>query len=132
MNTKLPHPPVHASYLRHRKEMTWQIVMPIVLTFIVMIALIVLISLATFRSNGDVERWAAVSTIWIVVPIMIGLLIFLALLIGLVYLLAKLLHITPTYTGIAQHYVFLAADYVKRALDIVTKQVLDLNGVIAS
>lgn len=132
MDTKLPHPPVHASYLRHRKEMTWQIVVPIVLTFVVLMAVIVLISLATFRSNGDVERWAAISTIWIVIPIMIGLLIFIALLIGIVYLLAKLLHITPKYTGIAQDYVFLAESYIKRGLDVVVKQVLEIQGVIAS
>ncbi len=131
MDTKLPHPPVHASYLRHRKEMTWQIVMPIVLTFVVLIALIVLIILATFRANGDVERWAAISTIWIVIPIMIGLLIFLALMIGIVYLLAKLLHITPKYTGIAQDYVYLAKGYVDRALDTIVKQVVEVEVVIA-
>ena len=131
MDTKLPHPPVHASYLRHRKEMTWQIVMPIVLTFVVLIAVIVLISLATFRSNGDVERWAAISTIWIVIPIMIGLVIFLALMIGIVYLLARLLHIAPKYTGLAQDYVYLAKGYVDRALDTVIKQVLEVQGVIA-
>ena len=68
-----------------------QIILPMVLTVILFIALIVLINIATFRDNGDVERWAAVSTIWIVIPIIIGLLIFLALLVGLVYLLARLL-----------------------------------------
>jgi hypothetical protein len=131
MDTKLPHPPVHASYLRHRKEMTWQIVMPIVLTFVVLIGMIVLISLATFRANGDVERWAAISTIWIMIPIMISLLIFLALMIGIVYLLARLLHITPKYTGLAQDYVYLAKGYVDRALDMIVKQVLEVQGVIA-
>ena len=44
----------------------------------------------------------AVSTIWIVIPIMVGLLLCLALIGGLVYLLAKLLNIAPTYTGLAQ------------------------------
>lgn len=131
MNTKLPHPPVHTSYLRHRKEMTWQIVMPIVLSFVILIGIIVLISLATFRANGDVERWAAISTIWIVIPILIGLLIFLALLIGIVYLLARLLHITPKYTGLAQDYVYLAKGYVDRALDTIVKQVVEVEGVIA-
>jgi len=56
-----------------------QIILPMVLTVILFIALIVLINIATFRDSGDVARWAAVSTIWIVIPIIIGLLIVLAL-----------------------------------------------------
>jgi hypothetical protein len=123
---------MHESYLKHRKQVTWQIIFPIVLTAVLFIALIVIINLATFRENGDVARWAAISTIWIVIPIMIGLLIFLALLIGIVYLLAKLLHLTPAYTGLAQDYVFRAAGYIKRALDAVAKQILEINGVLAS
>ena len=131
MKAKLPQP-MHESYLRHRREMTWQIIFPIALTVILLIALIILINIATFRDNGDVARWAAISTIWIVLPIMFGLLIFLALLAGIIYLLAKLLHITPTYTGIAQHYVFLVAGYIKRGLDAVVKQVIEIQGVVAS
>ncbi len=131
MKAKLPQP-VHESYLRHRKELTWQIVLPLALTFVVFIAVIVLISLATFRDNGDVARWAAVSTIWIVVPIMIGLLIFLALMIGIVYLLARLLNITPTYTGMAQDYVYLAAGYIKRGLDAVVNRAIAFQSVLAS
>ena len=44
-------------------------------------------------------RWAAISTIWIVIPIMIVSLIFLALLAGIIYLFARLLGITPIYTN---------------------------------
>jgi hypothetical protein len=130
MDAKLPQP-VHQSYKRHRKEMMWQIVLPIVLTSLLLIALIVLINIATFRDNGDVARWAAVSTIWIVIPIMIGLLIFLALMVGLVYLMGKLLNVTPTYTGLAQDYVRLAAVYIKRGAEAIVKPVIQLNGILA-
>lgn len=131
MNTKLPRP-VHESYLRHRKQMSWQIVLPVVLMSALLIALIVLINIATFRDNGDVARWAAISTIWIVVPIMIAMLIFLVLLIGLIYLLSQLLGITPRYTGLAQDYVYKVAAYIKRALDILVKQIIEIQGVLAS
>jgi len=110
----------------------WQIILPVTLTVVLLIALIVLINIATFREGGDVGRWAAISTIWIVVPIMIGMLIFLALLVGLIYLLARLLNITPTYTGIAQHYVYLAESYIKRGTEAVVKYVIELQGVITS
>ena len=131
MKAELPKP-VHASYLKHRSQRTWQVILPVVLSAALCIALIVLINVATFRGGGDVARWAAVSTIWIVIPVMFGLLIVFALLAGLVYLMYKLLDITPTYTGMAQDYVHIGAGYVRRALDAIIKPVLQLNGMLAS
>ena len=131
MKAELPKP-VHASYLKHRSQRTWQVILPVVLSAALCIALIVLINVATFRDGGDVARWAAVSTIWIVIPVMFGLLIVFALLAGLVYLMYKLLDITPTYTGMAQDYVHIGVGYVRRALDAIIRPVLQLNGVLAS
>jgi hypothetical protein len=131
MKAKLPQP-VHESYLRHRKQWTWQIILPVALAAILCIALIVLVNIATFRDNGDVARWAAISTIWIVVPIMIGMLLLLVLLGGLIFLLAKLLGVTPRYTGLAQDYVYKAAETIKRALDAVVNRVIGFQGTLAS
>ena len=123
---------VHESYKRHRRELMWQIILPITLTSLLFVAVIVLINIATFNNGGDVDRWAAISTIWIVAPIMIGLLILIALLGGLVYLMKRLLNITPTYTGLAQYYVYLAEGYIKRALEAIVQPVIQLNGILAS
>jgi len=131
MNDKILQP-VHESYLKHRKDLTWKIIFPVVLSAVLCVALIVLINIATFRDNGDVARWAAVSTIWIAIPIIIGMLIVLALLGGLVYLMAKLLNVTPTYTGLAQDYVNKVVVYIKRAAEAIVKPVIQLNGVLAS
>ncbi|HEX7262325.1 MAG TPA: hypothetical protein VF258_10960, partial [Luteolibacter sp.] len=72
--------PVHESYRRHRKQRTSQIILPMVLVAILFLGMIVLVNIATFRDNGDVGRWAAISTIWIVIPVCIAGFIFLALL----------------------------------------------------
>lgn len=108
-----------------------QIILPVVLTILLIIASIVLISIAAFRDGGDVARWAAVSTIWIVIPIMIGMLIFLVILGGLIYLMAKLLNVTPTYTGMVQDYVRKAAVYIKQGADAVVKPVIQFKGFLA-
>jgi hypothetical protein len=131
MKATIPQP-VHDSYLKHRKQMVWQIILPVALASLLIVALIVLINITTFNQGGDVARWAAISTIWIVVPIMIGMLIFLVLMVGLVYLMKKLLNITPTYTSLAQDYVYKVESYVKRAADALVKPVLQLNGILAS
>lgn len=126
------HPPVHESYKRHRKQLASQIILPMVLTALLFVGMIVLISVATFRDGGDVGRWAAISTIWIAVPIMTAALIFIALLTGLVYLLKRLLQITPTYTGQAQDFVHKIAVYIKRGADAAVKPVFFLDGIGAS
>ena len=112
--------------------MAWQIILPVTLAALLFVALIVMINIATFNQGGDVARWAAVSTIWIVMPIMIAGLIVLVILTALVYLMKRLLGITPHYTGLAQEYVHKAALYVRRGTELAVKPVLFLDGIGAS
>jgi uncharacterized membrane protein len=102
----------------------------VVLGAIILVGLIVLISLATFRSNGDVGRWAAISTMWIVIPILLAGLIVLVVLIGLIYLMARALGAIPHYTGIAQDYVYKARGIIIRGADMATKPMIALGGFI--
>ncbi len=131
MKADLPKP-VHASYQRHRRQLIIQIILPMVIAALLFVAMIVLINLATFRSNGDVARWAAISTIWIVIPIMIASLIFLAVLVGLVYLMKRLLNITPVYTGIAQDFVHKLMIRIRLLADKLVKPVIFWDSVGAS
>ncbi len=129
MKAQLPHPE-HYSYQQHRKQRTMQIILPVVVSAILMVGLIVLISLVTFRSEGDVSRWAAISTIWIIIPVLVAGLITLATLIGLIYLMARALSALPAYTAIAQDYVYLAKSYIIRAADKVAVPVIAIDGFI--
>lgn len=108
MDKKLPIPrPDRVSYLKHKRETTRQILLPVILSSILILALFVLVAYSTFTPSGDVERWAAISTIWIVIPLMFFLLIFLGILVALIYGLQRLLKVTPDYTGLAQEYVLM-------------------------
>lgn len=131
MNAKLPKP-VHESYLKHRKDLLWKIIFPMVLSAVLCIGLVVLINIATFRDGGDVARWAAISTMWIAIPVMVAMLVFVALLASIVYLLARLLHITPTYTAIVQDFFYKIEGYVKRGADAAAKPVIFLDSIGAS
>ena len=124
----VPPEPVHESYKRHRKQRTTQILLPIVLAALLFIAAIVLVNLATFRGNGDVGRWAAISTMWIAIPVCIMGFVFLALLGGLVYLMGRLLGVAPRYTGKAQDFVHKLAIRIRRAADVTVKPVFAVNG----
>jgi hypothetical protein len=129
MNAQLP-PPERLSQQLHRKQRTLQIILPVALSALALVGMTVLISFATFKSDGDVSRWAAVSTIWIVIPILFAGLITLVILIGLIYLMALALTGLPRYTGMAQDYVYIARGYIIRGADMVAKPVIALEGFI--
>ena len=129
MKATLPHPE-HESYLRHRRQMLRQIILPIALSTLAMIALIIWIGFVTFNQNGDVGRWAAISTIWIIIPLLLAGLILLAILVGLIYLMALALGALPRYTGLAQDYVQLARAYIIRGADMVADPIIAIDGYI--
>lgn len=131
MKAVLPQP-VHESYRRHRRQRTTQIILPAVLAAILFLAAIVFINIATFGYNGDVGRWAAISTMWIAVPVCIFGFAFLLLAGGLVYLMGRLLGVAPIYTGRAQDFVHRLAIRIRRAADVAVKPIFAVNGFVAT
>ncbi len=129
MKAKLPHPE-HYSYVKHRRQRLTQVILPVAVSLLLLIGMIVWISLATFNSNGDAGRWAAISTMWILMPIMTVGLIFLAVLIGLIYLMVLALGVLPYYTGLAQDYVYKTQSYITHAADMAVKPIIALGGLI--
>jgi hypothetical protein len=121
----------HPSYQNHRRQFWAQIFLPMILAVIIIIAVAVITGVAAFGANGDAPRWAAISTIWLVIPVMFFGLLFLTLLVGLVYLLARGLQLLPPYTSKAQYYVDRGASEVKRFSDMAAEPVLFIEGIIA-
>jgi len=129
MKAQLPHPE-HYSYQLYRKQRFTQIILPVIIGTLALIGMVVLISFATFKSNGDVGRWAAISLIWIIIPALLAGLVVLAMLIGLIYLMARALGALPHYTGVAQDYAQIAQGYIIRWADMIVKPVISFHGFI--
>jgi len=124
--------PTHETYLKHRKELKWKILAPVVVSLIICFACSALVYIATFSYGGDVERWAEISTIWLSIPTIIFLVIIFALVAGIVFLLTKLLEILPRYTFQAQGIFIKIKDGVRRGADIVAKPVITIDSIGAS
>ena len=129
---RLSSPPEHPSYLKHRRELWTKILIPMLLAVAVIVAVATLTGIATFRDNGEVERWAAISTIWIVIPIMGAGLLLLLIFLGIIYGMARLLQLIPPYSGYTQRVVWRIEGYVKRGADMAVKPVLALEGITAT
>lgn len=135
MNTIPPSPirkrnsiPDHYSYRMHRKQLRMQILFPVILSAVLMAGMVILINLATFTRGGDVGRWAALSTIWILIPLMVVGMILLLVLSGLIYILARALRGLPYYSGMAQDFVYSARGVILRGAAAVVKPMITMEG----
>jgi hypothetical protein len=86
---------------QHRKQVFWQIWLPL----LVCVALVLFLAVITSISAGTaiVTKWSYLSTIFI----------FLTLLTALIYGLTRLIGILPVYTRLVQDYFFKAAIFIR-------------------
>jgi uncharacterized protein involved in cysteine biosynthesis len=130
MNKNLNRPEYHPSYQLHRRQMWTQILLPLLIAVLVFIAVIITTSLATFRGHGDVTRWAAISTIWLILPVLVVGAIILILIIAMIYLMSRLTAIIPPYSLQAQQVVHRIEGAVKQFAGMVRKPKLALQELV--
>ena len=128
MKANIPQP-VHESYLKHRKEVRWKIIAPVAISTVLCVACSGLVLVATFDYNGDVARWAEISTIYLAIPTIIFMVIFFALVSGMVYLLTRLLAILPRYTYQAQELFYRIKTIARRVGDSAARPVIFLDSI---
>ena len=116
-------------YRAHKQNVLWQILIPM---FIV-VALFATASVFTAMSPAETaSQWADVSTIWLLIPVIIFALVNLLILAGLIYGLAKLLDITPTYTQKLYGLILLAKKKIESFADSAAKPIFMIEGFSAS
>ena len=82
----------------HKHQLAWQILVP----FFVVTALILVIAVLVATGATATSTWADISTIWLVAPLLVITLLFMAVFGFLVYGMARLLQLIPRYTGKVQ------------------------------
>ena len=116
-----------ATYAAHRREVFWQIIFPFILALIIILGLVAGVILAGYQGMEAVSRWADVSLIWLLLPLLIVLLVTLAILSGVVYLITKLLGVLPGYARMVQDFFSLVQLRVKSISDRLVEPVLKLH-----
>lgn len=119
------------TYAAHKRETFRQITLPTVIGLIVIIALSVAVIYAGFSGNAQVSRWADISLMWVLLPIIMFSLLFLALLVGLTYGVTKLLYVIPTYSYRLQLFIRNAQTRINTATDLAVEPVLRVNSFLA-
>jgi hypothetical protein len=80
---------------RHRHELFWQITFP----FIIIIGVILLLTLTAWGlSYAEASRWADISIIMMIIPMMLFTMISAVILVGSLYGLLQLIRVLPYYS----------------------------------
>jgi len=115
------------SVKRHRKQRFWQILLPIGVISLIIVAGIVLIIVFGIKDTLSLSQLSDTALIWLIAPGLFFALITVVILGGLIYGIAKLTGILPRYTGMAQHYVGLVPVEARKWLDKAVMPILAIE-----
>ena len=132
-STKLTELKASGSYARHRRQKLWQIILPVGLGAVLILAALGMVIYTAVRAPAgkSVSQWADVSMIWLIIPALFIALVIAAVLFTVVWLLTRLLKILPQYTSVAQYYVGIAVENIRSGADKVAKPFIAGKGFAA-
>ncbi len=128
---KKPTPPEKktSSYRAYKRKAFWQITFPMIVVLLIFVAVSVMTST---QGAEKLLKWSSISTVWLSLPMIVFLIINLLILAGLIYGMAKLLDITPTYTHKLTNYIYLAGEKIAAFADKAAEPVIKTEGFFAS
>ncbi len=116
-----------AVHAEHRRQVKLQIYLPLIIWILFVFAGGIAIIIYGVRAESTLRRWADVSLIWVLIPVMfIGVLIMIATM-GILFGVTRLLGITPGYFKVVQGYFSQAEQKVLQITDGLVEPVLLLR-----
>jgi len=116
-----PNAEVHA---QHRHETQRQVYLPLIIAILVVLAGVVAIIIYGIRAESTLRRWADVSLIWVLVPVMFIGLIFMIIVFGVLFGVTRVLGIIPGYGSQVQGYFRQAEAKVSQVTDALVEPLL--------
>lgn len=96
-------PPKRDSEIRHQKQVFWQILTPIIVAILGLLLVTILSTIGAGKTPEINEKWANISTIFLLLPTILFGLLILALVIVAFWLLRKVTKNIPPYTSYIYH-----------------------------
>jgi len=121
-------PPNPVTQRAHRRQILRQVTLP--LLFVVALA-VTGIWIATTQQIGGVARWAEISAIFVILPLLIVTLIPLVLAVVVIYGIQQVLKSLPPYTRKTQLAIERIQRQIKSGADISIKPILQIQGFLA-
>ena len=119
------------TYAEHRREVFWQITIPLVLGSLLILAAIAAIVFFATQPAPELDRWADVSLMWLIFPSLFIVLIMLVVLIGIVFAVTVVLQKTPRFALLLQQYVEIGAAKVRQFTNLAAEPILRTHSLLA-
>lgn len=120
------------THAEHRREVFWQITVPLAIGVLLAIAAAVFIVIMASQPASELRRWADVSLMWLIMPSMIIAFICLVIVVGLVLAVSAILRVIPRYALVVQMYFKTANLKTRQLADKLAEPVLKFNSLGAS
>lgn len=117
------------THTRHRREVLWQITVPLVVGIVILLALAVLTTMAT---ADQASVWADISLMWLIMPALIAALVFMIFLAGSVYITVWLIRELPLYFRQIHLWLLLFGEQVRRVADMIVEPILRVQSFRSS
>ncbi len=108
----------------HRRQMIWQVWVPLIASILVVLAVEILAIIGAAHGSPLVDHWGAIAAILIIIPVLLVLLVILGIVGGMVYGVSRLLKPLPGWMLKAQLFMVRLALIIRRASDSATKPVV--------
>ncbi len=116
----------------YRRQRFWRIYFPVILAGLVVIALSIFLMVTTAGGGNDQDtHWANISLIWLLIPTILGSLIWLVLLGGLIFAMVKVLQVLPPAAATVTHYLMRVSQIACDVSDKVSAPVIKVKGLYA-
>lgn len=132
MDFKPARPQATFSQSQHRRQRLLQIWLPLGLTVLIVLGVAVWAVVAATAPGPSMTHWANVSAVIVILPLCLGAILLLAVVIGLIYLTARMYRGLPGMDRKIQSVFFRIETGVHRAADQSVKPVLSIQGRLAS
>lgn len=117
----------------HRRQSFWRVTFPVILAGLVVIGLTVLAIVTTAGGGNDQDsHWANISLIWLLIPSIFGGIIMLAVVGVFIFVMVKLLNVTPTAAATVQHYMIRVSQIACTVSDKVSAPVIKTKSTYAA
>ena len=114
---------------KHRREVLWQITVPLVVGVLILLTMAVLTGFAT---TNQASHFADISMMWLITPTYLCGLIGLLILAGLIYLIVRLILVLPFYTYRLHTFLILFGLRIKQVGDKAVEPILRAQAFTSS
>jgi hypothetical protein len=115
----------------HRRQMIWQVWVPMIASTVIVLAVAVLAIVGTVQGSSQINHWGNISAIYLIIPILITGLVILALNAGIIFGLGKLYKKMPLWMFILHMRAAQMSVLVRRGSDAVVQPIMSVNSSAA-